>query len=126
MELQNLSLMGNRVLIKLDEHPDHTITSSGLIVPQFTPSYTESGRPKDELSSLKHLFKGTVLAISPLASSKLSEELTPLSPNDKVYISKQAFSDAYQFFLNRDAISLPFEGLIAIPHSLIEAKINGN
>lgn len=117
--------MGNRVLIKLDEHPDHTVTSTGIIVPDFTPSYTDSGRPKDELSKLKHLFKGTVLALSPIAAQKLAEESTPLSPSDRVYISQQAFSDSYQFFLNRDAITLPFEGLIAIPHSLIEAKING-
>jgi hypothetical protein len=113
------------VLIKLDEQPDHTTTPSGVILPQFTPSYTESGRPKDELSSKKHLLQGTIIALSPLASTKLNEENTPLEPNDRVYISPLAHSDSYQFFANRQ-IAAQFEGLIAIPHSLIEAKILSN
>ena len=125
MSHNDLTLLGDRVLIRLDEKPTHTTTSSGVILPEFTPTYTDGGRPKDELSTRTHLFKGTVLALSPLASSKLTEEGTPLKEDDKVYISQQAFNSTYQFLLSRDSITLQFEGLIAIPHTLIEAKING-
>ena len=123
MTPSQLTLLGNRVLIQLDEHPTHT-TTDGIILPDFTPSYSDGGQPISDLSKRRHLFKGTVLALSPLAATKLEEESTPIAPGDKVYISQQAHSDAYQFFLSRDAIALTFEGLVAIPHTLIEAKIN--
>lgn len=125
MSLPNLTLLGDRVLIRLDEQPDHTTTSSGVIIPEFIPSYTEGGRPKDELSTRSHLYQGTVLQLSPLAASRLSEEGTPLSPDDRVFLSTMCHNPSYQFFSNRDSLTLQFEGLIAVPHSLIEAKING-
>lgn len=121
----NFSLLGNRVLVRLDEQPSHTTTSTGIIIPEFTPTYTEGGRPKDELSTRTHLYQGTIVQISPLASAKLSEEGTPLSPGDRVFVSPLAHNSSYQFYSSRDSLTLLFEGLIAIPHNLIEAKING-
>lgn len=119
----NFQLLGNRILIKLDEQPDHSSSEQGVIIPKFINTETEGGRPKASLDTRKHLLQGTVLQISPKAAQALADELTPLSPGDRVYVSASTNNSSYQFFLDRSQIVSYFDGHIAIPHALIEAKI---
>ncbi len=114
-------LAGNRILIKLDPHPQHTTTASGLEIPQFRLEETDGGKMKVRTSNTKYLSKGTVLDISPYAKQRLKDEDTPLNIGDKVFVPTSAVSPNYQFFLTRDAIVLDFDGHIAVPHTLIEA-----
>lgn len=124
--MNSLLLLGDRVLINLDSSPEFTQTASGVILPPFQSTYSSNGTPKDEISSKKYLYSGTVVQLSPLASQKLEEASTPLLPGDKVMLSRQAHSDAYQFLIDRSTLTQPFDGYVAIPYALIEAKILNN
>lgn len=117
-------LTGNRVLIQLDPHPEHTITESGIVVPQFDLIESDSGKLKTVPSNTRYLAKGTVVLISPFASKKLEEEGTPLNIGDKVYVPDSVVSPNYQFFMDKNSIILEFKGLVAVPHTLIEAILN--
>ena len=122
--MNNIELIGDRVWIKLDEAQDHTTTSTGILIPLNELTETDGGRITTRPSDKKHLLKGTVVALSPYASTKLNELSTTLLPNDRVYISKNALNSAYAFYPVRDALVIDFTGDICIPHTLIEAKIN--
>jgi len=124
MTLSNITLTGDRVLIALDEHPTHTVTKGNIVVPRFEQGVTEGGKPRSDLDSRKHLSVGTVVAISPLASKRMSEEETPLRPGDRVYISATANNISYQFISDRSRLVVDFDGLIAVPHNYIEAIVN--
>ncbi len=117
-------LMGNRVLIQLDKELEHSTTESGLVVPNFIREETDGGKIKARASRLSFLSKGTVLSISPLAKEILEKESSELKEGDKVFISPNAVSPQYEFSLNRDNSTTFFEGIISVPVSLIEAKIN--
>lgn len=119
----NLLLTGDRVLIQLDVQPDHTLTNAGIVVPKFIPGETDGGKPKSDLDSRKHLFIGTVLLLSPLAQKRLQEQETPISKGDRVYVSSFANESSYQFNSDRSRLVTDFDGLIAIPHNLIEAVL---
>lgn len=121
----NFTLIGDRILIKLDEHPDHTTTKEGIIIPQYEVGETASGREMSRLSKNKYLYQGTILAMGPLATSKLQELSSPLSPGDRVFVSQAAVSPMFQFFSDRSKLIIDFDGHICIPHNLIEAKYNG-
>jgi len=121
--LTNINLIGNRVLILLDKEPEHTTTSSGLLIPQFTYEETDGGKLKAKASDLTYLSQGTVVSISTYAKDLLSRENTDLNVGDRVYVSTNAVSPQYQFFLDRSTKILSFDGYIAIPTSLIEAII---
>jgi co-chaperonin GroES (HSP10) len=116
---KTLALVGDRIVIQLDEAQDHTITEGGVIVTLNELMETDGGRVTTRTSSKRHLSQGTILAISPDAYSKCG-----LSKGDRVYVTSHANSPQYQFFLNRDNLVQDFEGIISIPHILIEAKIN--
>lgn len=123
MALEKIQLLGNRVLILLDTenyHPD-----SLLDIPHFINTETDGGRPAVRVGNNDYLLQGTIIQISPLASKTLIQEESPLQVGDKVYIAPQALHDNFKFYTTRLSRSLPFEGYIAIPHNLIEAKING-
>lgn len=117
-------LLGDRILIQLDELPDHSVTPLGIHVPHFLNIETDGGRPDVKVSNLKHVPKGTILAMSPLAAKKLEEQASSLRPGDKVFVVSSAVSPSYQFFPTRDQIVQDFTGIICVPHSLIEAKLN--
>lgn len=123
MKPQDIILTGDRVLIQLDPHPQHTTSDSGLVTPLYNVVTTEGGRLKSELSDKRYLSVGTILQLSPYASAKLNELGTPLSTGTKVYVTPSANNPNYQFFLDRQALVLDFNGLIAIPHQLIEAYV---
>lgn len=124
MSPTDITLIGDRILIQLDEHPEHTTLPSGLIVPQYVAGETDGNRPTSLLSDTKYLDTGTVLAVSPYAASRLEDLSTPLSPGDRVLLPLHATTPSYQFFLDRSKILRSFEGLICVPHTLLEAKVN--
>jgi len=119
-------LLGDRVLIQLDELPDHSVTSSGIHVPHFLNIETDGGRPDVKVSNLKHVAKGTIISISPLASQKLADQQSPLQEGDRIFVVSSAVSPSYQFFPDRDKLDKDFTGIIGVPHPLIEAKLTSN
>lgn len=121
--IQTLQLTGDRILIQLDKHPEHTITKSGIVTPLFENIESDGGRPMAIASNKKYLHSGTVLDASPYAYSKLQELSTPVKSGDKVYINSGAVSQSYHFALNRDSLVYDFDGIISIPHTLLEAII---
>lgn len=121
--LTKINLIGNRVLVILDKEPEHTTTSSGLLVPQFTYEETDGGKLKAKASDLTYLAQGTVVSISPYAQELLSKESSTIKVGDRVYVSHNAVSPQYQFFIDRSTKILSFDGHISIPTSLIEAII---
>lgn len=117
--MKKIKLLGDRIVVKLDEMEDHTTTESGLIVPLSTVYETDSGRIKARTSAQKHLLVGTIIDISDKA-----KELTDLSVSDKVYVSENALSSkAFHFYYDRSKLVQTFEGYICIPHTLIEAVV---
>lgn len=123
MDINQIQLIGDRVLIQLDQLPTHSTTQSGLEIPLYDAVVTEGGRVKSQLSQNTFLYQGTILQISPLAEEALTKEASPLSPGQKVYVTPSAVTPHYQFFLDRSSLVLDFNGLIAIPHQLIEAYV---
>jgi co-chaperonin GroES (HSP10) len=123
--LSKIKLLGDRVLIKLDNAEDHTTTSSGLIVPLNDIVETDGGRLKTETSKRKHLTSGTILLIGEQSAAKLKEAGTELVVGDKVYVTEMVGKNvsSYQFFVDRTKLVQDFSGLVCIPHILIEAKI---
>lgn len=123
--INNLELVGDRVLILLDEAKDHTITESGIIIPLNNTIEKESGRLGTELSKRKHLTKGVIVGLSSIASTKLNDLGVPLTVGDRVFVNEQVLrtTSSYQFFIDRDKLVVDFDGLVCIPHLLIEAKI---
>lgn len=118
------SVLGDRVIVLLDEAKDHTITDAGIIVPLQRLTESESGRVKTELTGRKHYLQGTVLQIGALAAKKLEENLSDIKVGDRVYIGAQALnSNGYQWYPDRTKLVADFEGYVCIPHVLIEAKI---
>lgn len=119
MELSNIELLGERVLLQLDEHPEHTVTPGGVIQPKWINIESDGGKPKVKPSNQKRIASGVVLMISPLAKEKID-----LNPGDKVYVNQAAVSQSYHFSISRNNLVADFDGIIAIPPQLIEAKIN--
>ena len=117
------TLLGERVLVKLDLLGDHSKTNSGLHVPLYERDTTEGGRPTAKLSNKQYLSQGTVIDYSPLAAKKLEDALTPISKNQKVFVNPTAVSPNYQFFPDRSNLVIDFEGYVLIPYTLIEAYV---
>lgn len=121
----NFTLIGDKVLIKLDLLPSHTTTESGLEIPLYEAVTTEGGKVKSQLSQTKYLSQGTIVDISPYSSQRASEFGVTLSPNDRVFVNPSAVSPHYQFFTDRSQLVMNFDGYVAVPVTLIDAKING-
>lgn len=119
--LNKLQLLGDRVLIKVDEIADHSITESGIIVPSAELTETDGGRISSRPTAEKRLSKGTILALS----SKAAEE-SKLEVNDRVYFSKNGLNAGFDFDINRNTLAsspLVDKSVICIPSTMIEAKI---
>lgn len=112
--IENLTLLGNRVLIQLHEQKEIT-SKDGILIPLSDITMTESGRLKTTPSAKTYLSKGTILKL-PASST--------LKVGDTVYVAESAVTPQYQFFLNRNQLVNQFEGIIAIPEALIEAIYN--
>lgn len=119
-----LALIGDRVLIQLDLLEEHITTASGIVVPTTELTETEGGRVKAVTSSDKRLAQGKIVAISSYAKSKLEDIGALLEVGDQVYVGKQGLVGAYDFTIGRNGIKSDSNGMICIPHTLIEAKIN--
>lgn len=117
------TLLGNRILVQLDPHPDHTTLTSGVIVPDFRNVESDGGRPMAKASNKKHTSTGTVLNLSSTAQKLAAEDSNTLQVGDKVLVAESAVSQQYHFALNRENLVRDFDGLISIPYQLIEAKI---
>jgi len=111
----------DKVLIQLDEHPDHTISEDGIYLPKFLNIETDGGKPDIKASNEKYVASGTIIQMSPLAAKKMEENLTPIQVGDKVFVSQAAVSQSFHFKRKRDALQYDFDGLILIPYILIEA-----
>lgn len=114
-------LTGNKILIQLDPHPEHTITASGVVVPHYTLVESDGGKMNTKASNVRYLAQGTVTNMSPKAAKLMEEEGTPLKIGDKVFVPDMVVSPNYQFFPTKEAIVLNFDGHVAVPHTLIEA-----
>lgn len=124
--ISSVSVIGDRVIVLLDEAKEHSTTDSGFIIPLNNIVEKPSGQQGTELSSRSHLDKGTVVAISEFASAKLSEQQASVKVGDRVFVSPLVGRNvkSYQFLLNRDRLVTDFEGLVCVPYTFIEAKIN--
>lgn len=122
--LTNITLIGDRVLVQLDQLPTHSVNEYGIISPLLKNAETDGGRPKAIPSEREHLAVGTVLALSVTASTKLKELGVIINPGDRVFVAHQATSIQYNFPLDRSLLVQPFTGLISVPHVFIEAKLS--
>lgn len=117
---ERITLLGDRVLIKLDKAVDHTLTESGILLPRTELAETDGGKLTTRLSNKNHLPQGTII----LMSKKAQELLSEVSINDKVYVADHALNTSNYFYPDRTKLVQEFEGYICIPHILIEAKLN--
>jgi len=126
--INSLSLVGDRTIVLLDKAEEHSTTKSGLLIPLNNIVEGSAGRERAELSKRSHLDKGIVVAIADFAADKLSEQKTDLKPGDRVFISPLVGKNvqSYQFMTKRNQLVAEFEGLVCIPHTFVEAKINDN
>ncbi|OQB03518.1 MAG: hypothetical protein BWY21_02154 [Parcubacteria group bacterium ADurb.Bin216] len=121
--MTQIELIGDRILIQLDKALDHTTTDSGIIIPLNTVMESDSGRLKTTLSEQRHLPAGTITQISKQASSKLEELGVSLVAGDRVYVNPQTLSSSYHWKTDRTKLITEFQGVVCVPHILIEAKI---
>lgn len=121
-DLNKIQLLGDRTVILLEEAKDHTVTSGGITVPLSTVYETDGGRLATKTSARKHLSKGKIVLMSPLAETKLKESIPDIKIGDTVYVPEGAHSTAYQFYPSKNALVLDYKGYICVPHSLIEAR----
>lgn len=122
--IDKFTLIGDRILVLLDEAKGHTITESGIEIPLNDVVATDSGRATTETSNHKHLNRGVVLLVGALAAKKLEEQEFTIKPGDKVYVNPSAQQKNFYFFPSREVLVQDFKGYVCIPNTLIEAKIN--
>lgn len=120
---KNMTLLGDRILILLDKESD-TTTQSGIIIPKMKLKETDGGRLKSEADPDYFTLKGTILNMSSYAIEKFKEFGPSPKHGDKVLVSKQAKQESFHFYPDRSKLVQYFNGIICIPHTLIEAKID--
>lgn len=118
-KVKDLEILGDRVVIKLDEAADHTVTEGGIIVSLFEEGVTEGGRPDPRISKKRFLPKGEVVNIS----AQAQEKLPTVKVGDQVYITARAATPDYQFLPDRSQLVEDWTGLVSVSHVLVEAKI---
>jgi co-chaperonin GroES (HSP10) len=123
--LSKIELLGDRVVILLDEAQEHTITAGGIMVPLNSVYETDGGQLKTKTSAQKVLFKGTIEAISAHALTKLQESIPDIKIGDTVFVPQGTYSSHYYFYPERESLVLDFGGYVCIPHMMIEARYNG-
>ena len=117
---ERITLLGDRVVIKLERQKEHSVTDGGIIMPHTELVESDSGtKMNTRVSDKKHLPIGEVILIS----SKASEALPEISIGDTVFVASHALNNTNHFYPNRDRLVQEFEGYICIPHILIEAKL---
>lgn len=119
----NYELIGDRILVQLDEQSTHEVTEAGIYNPLMENEETDGGRYRAKISSRHYIAVGTVQKISPFALKKLQELGAELQVGDRVLVDHRAASEQYSFFPKRGLVRT-FQGLVSIPHVYIEAKIN--
>lgn len=125
--ITSLTLVGDRILIQLNEIEDYTVTKAGLYIPHNELEETEGGKIRTRPSGDKHYSVGKVLKLSDYSKNKLEELNVTVNEGDTVFVAKTALnSENFHFHLDRKQKVQTFTGLIAIPHTLIEAIYNDN
>jgi len=81
-----MKLLNEKVLIKLDEHKEHTSTPTDLLVPLYDNIETDGGRPGVKISPKKYLSQGTVVDISKSAATLLQKDGITLTPGMRVFV----------------------------------------
>ena len=114
-------LINNKVLIKLQEHQEHTKNDSGIMIPLYERTTTDGDRPTVKISSKTYLSKGIVVDVAPSANAELAKDNVQLKAGDEVFVNVNAVSPSYQYFTNRDSLVISFDGHILIPYTLIDA-----
>lgn len=117
---EKLTLLGDRVVIQLENMTEHTITEAGIMIVNTELAETDGGRLTTKLSNKTYLAKGEIL----LLSEKARELLPSLTEGDKVYVAPHALNSSNYFNVDRTQLVQDFKGIICIPHTLIEAKLN--
>lgn len=121
MTINDITLLGDRVLIQLHEEP--APVQGSIYIPLMDFQETDGGKIIAKASDRKYLSVGTILSCSKKAEQSLLDN--DLKFGDKVVLSTQALSTStYQFFLDKEILSPRYTGLICVPAILIEAKIN--
>jgi len=111
-------------LIQLIQIQEHTKSEGGLWIPASELAETDGGKVTTRPSKQKYYAQGIILAMGAKAIEKLNEEVS-LNIGDNVLVSRQALSsDTFHFYMDRSKQVQDFKGLICIPHTLIESKIN--
>lgn len=118
-------LLGDKVLIQLKEIQDHTKTEAGLFIPHNELTETDGGKVTTRPSGKKYYGEGEILQITKYANEKLMETnglVSLLKAGTKVLVSSQAMNNnIFHFYTDRSKLVQDFKGVIAIPHTLIEA-----
>lgn len=117
---EKLTLLGDRVVIQLENMTEHTITEAGIMIVNTELAETDGGRLTTKLSNKTYLAKGEIL----LLSEKARELLPSLTEGDKVYVAPHALNSSNYFNVDRTQLVQDFKGIICVPHTLIEAKLN--
>lgn len=120
--MDNLEIIGDRIIVQLDEQKDHEVTEFGIVNPLMDNEETDGGRYRAKISSRHYVASGVVKAISPFSLKKLEEVGATLSIGDRVLVDHRTVSDQYAFFPTRGLVK-SFSGLVSIPHVYIEAKL---
>jgi co-chaperonin GroES (HSP10) len=120
---KNMTLIGDRILILLDKATD-TITSSGILIPKLEMVETDGGKLKSRPSDDSYLLQGTIINMSLYSIEKFKDLSISVSHNNRVILSPQAKNTSFQFFPDRSQLVSQFKGIICVPHTLIEAKID--
>lgn len=120
--MEELQLIGDRILVQLDEQVDHEVTEAGLINPLTELEQTDGGRYNSKISSRRFVAAGIIKKISDFSAKKLEELGVEIKEGDRVYVDHRAASEQYAFFIKRGLVKT-FSGLVSIPHVYIEAKI---
>lgn len=121
--MEKLQLFGDRIVVQLDKAPQYSTNEFGVVEALMENHETDGGRIASKPSSRSYLNRGTVIQISPLALTKLSEIDASLSPGDQVFVTHNATSEQYNFSYSREGLVKNFSGLVCIPHVLIEGKL---
>lgn len=117
---ERITLLGDRILIQLDEKKDHSISEGGIVIPDTELAETDGGRLTTRLTDKNYLTCGTILLMSEDAKTKLPT----INEGDRVYVASHAVNPSNHFYIKREQLINQFAGIICIPHLLIEAKIN--
>lgn len=125
--LERLSIVGPKILVRLEKYEQETTTASGLLRTKQKARHTEAGQikaEKDDTWKAEYSPKGViVMEPNKMASKVLDEDFgISLKKGDKVWISPRVTENMghYIFRHQRDSSIFDFDGFILIHPTQIE------